>query len=87
MLRVIEERWPREKAPPLFSSFSLPSLKFMRRYSPSCLLGLLIREWRDDWQAISDALDCVTINVNQQILNPARAKAIKDTGVYCCLLP
>jgi len=54
----------------------------MRRYSPSCLLGLLIREWRDDWQAISDALDCVTINVNQQILNPARAKAIKRHGPF-----
>jgi glycerophosphoryl diester phosphodiesterase len=64
----------------LFSSFSLPALQYLRTCAPRAMLGLLLHEWRDDWQNIADALNCISVHVNQEILTKPRADAIRQAG-------
>lgn len=61
----------------LFSSFSISALHHLRKYASRCLLGLLLHEWEEDWQAISESLQCVSVHVNHEIMTAARAKEIK----------
>ena len=63
----------------LFSSFSVASLRELRRLSSECNLGLLMHDWQNDWDKICDELQCVSVHVNQQIMNPDRVHAIKNT--------
>ncbi len=64
----------------LFSSFSVPALQYLRKYSPGCAIGLLMHEWLSDWQVIADELNCVSINVNQEILTAANIPVLKVDG-------
>lgn len=64
----------------LFSSFSIPALEALRQYSPQLRLGLLMHEWLPDWPMISESINCSSINVNESILTPEKAKKIKNTG-------
>lgn len=61
----------------LFSSFSMTALQLLRKYSPHCLLGLLLHEWEPDWKSIATSLNCVSINVNEEIMTEAAAHKIK----------
>jgi glycerophosphoryl diester phosphodiesterase len=65
----------------LFSSFSLDALRFLRKYSPDCLIGLLLHEWKEDWQKICETLNCVSLHVNHEIMTPAFAQQIKMQGL------
>lgn len=64
----------------LFSSFSLTALQRLRELAPTCLLGLLMDEWRADWVSIANDLDCVAINTNAAIMTASRVHEIKMTG-------
>lgn len=62
----------------MFSSFSFEILKFLRQYAPECQLGLLLHEWEPNWQTIARSLNCVSINVNHEILSKEMAQQIKQ---------
>jgi glycerophosphoryl diester phosphodiesterase len=64
----------------LFSSFSLTALRRLREQAPTCLLGLLLDEWRTDWNSIATDLDCITINTNADNMTAARVHEIKMTN-------
>lgn len=64
----------------LFSSFSIDALKYMRRYAPNAQLGYLMHEWLPDWQQTCDALNCITMNVFEEILTAERVQEIKQSG-------
>jgi glycerophosphoryl diester phosphodiesterase len=64
----------------LFSSFSIDSLKFLRQYSADCLIGFLMHDWLPEWEDICKEYQCVSMNVNEEIMTPERAQAIKATG-------
>jgi glycerophosphoryl diester phosphodiesterase len=61
----------------LFSSFSLEILQILRKYSPHCLIGLLLDEWVPYWQTLCASLNCVSIHVNHLLLTPALVHEIK----------
>lgn len=64
----------------LFSSFSVDALKFMRQYAPNVNMGFLMHEWLPDWQQTCDALNCITMNVFEEILTAERVQQIKQSG-------
>ncbi|MEO8400250.1 MAG: glycerophosphoryl diester phosphodiesterase [Gammaproteobacteria bacterium] len=80
VLELIEQCWKHDILPPIISSFSTKVLYQVRQYSLTSLLAFLMHEWREDWQAECDALNCMSVDVNQMILNPYNVKEIKDTG-------
>lgn len=64
----------------LYSSFSINTLRLLRKHAPAALLGLLLHEWLPDWQKIADELDCVSIHVNEEIMTEESAQKIKAMG-------
>ena len=79
-LEVINAIFPQPNPAILFSSFSIESLKCLRRYSENCLLGLLLHEWDKGWEKHCDELNCVSVHVNEEILTEAKAAKIKAMG-------
>ncbi|EOL8967403.1 glycerophosphodiester phosphodiesterase [Cronobacter dublinensis] len=66
---------------PLLSSFSVEALAAAQRAVPELPRGLLLDEWRDDWQALTTQLDCVSIHLNHKLLDQARVNQLKDAGL------
>lgn len=62
----------------LFSSFSFTTLDYLRKRSPHAQIGLLLHQWEPDWQSIEKNLHCVSIHVNQEILERDQCSLIKD---------
>jgi glycerophosphoryl diester phosphodiesterase len=79
VLAVVEEYW-QSNLPLLISSFSYKVRSLVRRYSASSLLACLMHEWQPEWKKAGDKLGCVAMDINQNILNPARASEIKAAG-------
>lgn len=83
VVRVLDELKPflaENKIKLLFSSFSFDALYFLRQHSPDCLLGLLLHDYTPNWQALAESLNCVSINVNHEVMTPEWARAIKNLG-------
>lgn len=80
VLAVLSPYLSAEKSPILFSSFSLTGLQFLRKYSPTCQMGLLMHEWLPDWHTLCDTLQCVSVHVNHRILTQQRAQQIKSAN-------
>ncbi|NCI17924.1 glycerophosphodiester phosphodiesterase [Cronobacter muytjensii] len=66
---------------PLLSSFSVEALAAAQRAVPELPRGLLLDEWRDDWQALTTRLGCVSIHLNHKLLDQARVRQLKDAGL------
>lgn len=64
----------------LFSSFSINALVALRKYAPDCLLGLLLHEWQSNWLEVANDLQCVSLNVNHEIMTENAAQRIKNLG-------
>lgn len=80
VLQVIEDHWPKNKKPPLISSFSSVVLHYVRKYSPTHLLAYLMDKWQMDWEKWCDELNCISVHVRHPILTPARIHEIKATN-------
>lgn len=80
VLNVVSRFFPENNSSILFSSFSIPTLRFLRAQAPHCSMGLLMHEWIPDWESIAEELRCVSINVNQEILTPDKPAALKVDG-------
>lgn len=80
ILSDIDAHWTSEMPLPLISSFSIPTLRYVRQHSPNALIGLLIDEWFQNWEAIADELHCVSVHLSNRILNEAIVKKIKAMG-------
>ncbi|OGT62654.1 MAG: hypothetical protein A3E85_00165 [Gammaproteobacteria bacterium RIFCSPHIGHO2_12_FULL_45_12] len=83
VLRVVDEMaayLATSTATVLFSSFSIETLRILRRNSPNSLIGLLIHEWRPDWEKLCESLSAVSLHVNHVLLTFKRAQEIKAAG-------
>lgn len=76
-LRVLSPYMRQSEQSFLFSSFSMPSLRYLRAQNAACLIGMLMHEWIPEWKTIADELNCVSVNVNQEILTPDLVDEIK----------
>lgn len=65
----------------LFSSFSLEALRALRRQDPACRIGLLLHEWRPDWEIMVDELACTSVHLNYELITPDKINAIKARGL------
>ena len=79
-LGIVRQMWPATMPPPLFSSFSLRSLKVLRSADATINLALLLDHWQPHWKKTAKDLSCIAVNLNHQLLNQARAAAIKQAG-------
>jgi glycerophosphoryl diester phosphodiesterase len=64
----------------LISSFSLEVLYQTRKLASGIPIGFLMDEWMPDWESYCDALECVSVHPNQDILSEDRISEIKATG-------
>jgi len=78
VLDILDVYW-NNKNQVLISSFSLVILNLVRQYSKERALGFLMDEWDDQWEAVCDRLNCITVNVNNGILNPENVALIKKS--------
>ena len=76
---VMSAYFPEDSPQILYSSFSVPSLKCLRHLAPTSLMALLMHEWDPKWLQIAETLQCVSIDVNQDILDPERVREIKNS--------
>lgn len=68
--------------PPLLSSFDTDALEAAQQAAPELPRGLLLDDWRDDWQSITEHLDCVSIHLNHRLLDAERVAQLKDAGLH-----
>ncbi len=66
---------------PLLSSFSVEALAAAQDASPELPRGLLLDSWRDDWQVLTDRLECTAIHMNHQELDAERIRLLKSAGL------
>jgi glycerophosphoryl diester phosphodiesterase len=74
------ELW-RGMTAPLLSSFEIDALEAAQAAVPELPRGLLLDEWRDDWQALTTRLGCVSIHLNHRLLDEALVRLLKDAGL------
>lgn len=80
VLQVVRHNCSPDLPPPLFSSFSIENLQALRALDQTIQLGLLLDEWRDDWQVIADELNCVTVHLGKQLVTEERIQRIQSSG-------
>lgn len=80
VLKVVTEYFPEPNGCILFSSFSIEALQWVRSVSSECMLGFLMHDWLSDWKEIASSLQCVSLNVNEEILTYERVQDIKRAG-------
>lgn len=66
---------------PLLSSFEIDALEAALEAAPELPRGLLLDEWRDDWQALTSRLKCVSIHLNHRLLDEARVRMLREAGL------
>ena len=72
--------WQGQTAP-LLSSFSYQALEAAQQAVPALPRGLLLDEWDDNWLAMTQALACVSIHLNHEVLDEARVAMLKQAGL------
>jgi glycerophosphoryl diester phosphodiesterase len=78
VLGDIKQYWGNEIPPPLISSFSMPILLQVREQDSRALIGVLIHEWFDGWQAVCEELNCSSVNLNLDIVSDSAIQVIKS---------
>ncbi|MCC7274434.1 MAG: glycerophosphodiester phosphodiesterase [Alphaproteobacteria bacterium] len=78
--RILAARWPRDRAPPLLSSFAEASLVAARAAAPALPRGLLVKHVPADWRARLDRLDCATFHCSHRELDAATVAAVRGAG-------
>ncbi|MGY5955034.1 glycerophosphodiester phosphodiesterase [Kosakonia sp. BK9b] len=74
------ELWADQTAP-LLSSFEIDALEAAQQAAPELPRGLLLDAWRDDWQALTTRLGCVSLHLNHRLLDESRTRMLHDAGL------
>ena len=72
--------WPKDKVPPLVSSFSARSLEIARDRLPDWPRGYLIYERQEDWAATADRLQASTIHACNRFETAETIAAYRASG-------
>lgn len=78
---AVRQLWQGQVAP-LLSSFSIDALEAAQKVAPELPRGLLLDEWRGDWQILTEQLDCISIHLNHELLDENRIEMLKRAGLY-----
>lgn len=79
-LQVVGRFFPLHSDKILFSSFCLNTLRLLRLQAPTCQMAMLMHEWHQDWRETADALQCISMDVNEKILTADNVRLIKNSG-------
>ena len=80
VVTALHDHWPHALPTPLISSASLACLQAMQALTDQYPQGYILSQWVNNWDDISDALGCISLHIEHQQLNPARAAAVKGAG-------
>jgi glycerophosphoryl diester phosphodiesterase len=85
ILDTVKTQWPKQRTPPIFSSFSHQAMIELRQRDAGLKLGLLLKQWSEQWEAEADGLNCETVHLHIGCATPEHVNAIKKTGrkVFC----
>jgi glycerophosphoryl diester phosphodiesterase len=72
--------WPRDRLPPLVSSFERASLAVARRVAPHWPRGLLAEVFPRDWRQAMADLGCASLHLDWQRTRRADVAAVKAAG-------
>lgn len=72
--------WQNQPAP-LLSSFSVTALEAAMQAAPELPRGLLLHEWQEEWQRVTQQLGCVSVHFNHNVLNQQRVTQLKAAGL------
>ncbi len=72
--------WKNQPAP-LLSSFSFTALEAAMQAVPELPRGLLLHEWHEDWQPLTQQLGCVSVHFNHKVLTQQRVSQLQAAGL------
>lgn len=72
--------WSKYLPVPLISSASTVCLQAMRSVTDEYLRGYILSEWINNWDEITDELNCISLHIEHKQLNLERAQAVKTVG-------
>lgn len=81
VLTRVNEYWTDDLPPPLFSSFDLDVLAFLRELSPDIELGLVLYGWREDWYQLVQEYRCVSLSLNYAAVTQSRIAEVKKSNI------
>ncbi|KAF0146544.1 MAG: glycerophosphoryl diester phosphodiesterase [Rhodospirillaceae bacterium] len=73
--------WPRDRLPPLLSSFSRRALRTARAVAPAWPQGLIVDRLPDDWHEAAVALRIVALHCQERHLSPVVVAEVKRAGL------
>jgi glycerophosphoryl diester phosphodiesterase len=81
MVAMIEiaKMWTDRHAQPLISSFDIDALITSSRMHPEWPRGLLLEDWRDDWQDIAERVDAATVHFDEEHLTEDRLATLRQS--------
>jgi glycerophosphoryl diester phosphodiesterase len=78
--RMVKMLWSGAETPPLLSSFSALSLEAAAVEAPEFPRGLLVSRLPENWHALMQRLQCVSLHASYRHLDEKRVKAVHDAG-------
>lgn len=82
ILEIISEYQNKTESTFLFSSFSIHTLRLLRKYSQEANIGLLLHRYRTDWDEVFQSLNCVSLHINHSLLTRKLTKQIKNKSEF-----
>lgn len=80
VLRRMLSLWPRDRQPPLVSSFERASLAAAQKVAPQWPRGLLAETFPTDWRTAMAELDCVSLHLDWRRTRRVDVAAVKAAG-------
>lgn len=74
--------WQAQTVAPLLSSFSVDALEAAMQTAPELPRGILLEKWDDNWLALTQRLNCVSLHIDHKELTEARVAALKEAGLH-----
>ena len=79
--RALKELWPRDRPPPLLSSFELASLRAARDAAPELPRALLVTSLPLRWRELMAELACVSLNLSHRRTSDITVRGLAAEGV------
>jgi glycerophosphoryl diester phosphodiesterase len=79
-LTLLRDLWPKDRLPPLISSFERQSLAAAKRVAPHWPRGLLAEAFPRDWRRALAELDCASMHLDWQHTRRSDVAAVKAAG-------
>jgi len=80
VIEVVRGHWPKDREPPLLSSFALESMVVARDLAPELPRGLLVWDTPEMWRSEAGRLGCLSVHFSSRYL-PRDLQAVRQAGL------